>query len=112
VDNNELYKATKAKAYKTAVLLLEDNPIKQKLAVAWGYVQRDLTGEGWENCHFSMNEWCSLAGLPVMKSNLTACENLMATLIVLPDGRLNHWVEKHLDTLSSMSCVPSIKGKK
>ena len=86
--------------YQRTTLLAEKMKAKSleyaecKLVAVWGDIPRELEPSG--DVNVPLGEWCRLAGLPPSEINLARCEKLIQLHIVLPDGRVHHWVERHL----------------
>jgi hypothetical protein len=86
------------------LLLLHGNPGMVKLIVAWSMVNvrmpqyaNNLQGL-WEKCEFSMDEWLTLAGLPLSDFGYDQAENVIRLGMIYPDRTIPDWVNSYIQT--------------
>ena len=99
MDYSDLYAATEQEEEKKQILLIRNDPVLVQLLLVWSAVSRDYSPsrkDGWHGCHFSMSEWCYLASVPDSDLNIIKCRTLMKMNLVIPDGRIHHWVNRYL----------------
>lgn len=115
----EIILAAKANEHPDVVLLVADNTNAQRLLVSWKNLPRSFkkcksepasVDEAWKQVEFDLEQWAKIAYvLPGIAREIV--NMLIANHLVYPDGSMNEFVQKYLNSLVITS-IAKAKPKK
>ena len=115
----EIILAVKEIEHPDVVLLIAENPNAQRLLVSWKNLPRSFKkgksepasiSEAWEQVEFDQEHWARIAHVHSGLANDLA-KVLIANNLIYPDGSMNEFVQKYLNSLVITS-IAKAKPKK
>ena len=98
---------TKENEHPDVVLLISDNAEAQRMLVSWKNLQKGNHDEKkkptslndiWDNLDFDINQWAAIARVHTGLAR-DISKMLIANNLIYPDGTLNQFVQKYLNSL-------------